>query len=200
MCGHPHDNALRHPRDGDSFGSLPSLWKSRRVDPTALTLTITSLVVSLLALVTSGAAAWWTRRQATRTYTVTPQFGFMGRGLIVHVERRPSLQQRDRYLSDGYTRPLVGMTVRNTGAIPVVVDKWEISMGGASVSAVAEMIGPDLPHSIPAGASQAWWMPAEMFAQAEAAIRATAPKLYEAPRVLVTFGDGRTTRSKPLGA
>jgi hypothetical protein len=118
------------------------------MDPTALTLTITSLVVSFLALFASGAAAWWTRRQATRTYRIVAQFGFMGRGLIVHVERMPSPRERDRYLSEGYTRPLVGVTVRNTGAIPVVVNKWEISMGGASVSAVGDAIGPDLPHSI----------------------------------------------------
>jgi hypothetical protein len=72
------------------------------VDPTTLTLTITSLVLSLLAAAGTIAQAVWTRRATTRVFSVEARFGFLSSdGGLVHQAKLPTAQEAERIRSQG---------------------------------------------------------------------------------------------------
>lgn len=168
------------------------------MDATTLTLTVTSLVISILAAVGTINQAWWARRAATRTFVVEARHGFAGRGGVVSKAQIVSPAEAQRYIAQGYGQAVFGAVVRNVGALPIVVTKWSVVMArGWEFSPVGESIGPSLPHQIPAGGSQDWWVPVEVIVTAANAAQSVGADLQPV-QVVVECGDGGRRMSQRL--
>lgn len=103
-------------------------------------------------------------------------------------------------VEQGYTRPLIGVIVRNTGALPLVVNSWSVTYGdGMSFRPVGDLEGPGLPHQLLGGGSQDWWVPAQSIAGLVDAADSIGMG-GGALRVRVECGDGTAKISAPLRA
>ena len=105
----------------------------------------------------------------------------------------------DRWASQGYTTPIVGVTVRNRGRMPVSVTGWSFSLeSGPTVAPIG--LGPlnpgkTLPHRLEGGSSETWLLSADEIGSAARAWRGIGKdcgSLY----AKVDLGTGRTIRSK----
>lgn len=167
---------------------------------TTLTIAIASLFVSVLAALGTGAQAYWARRMATRRYDVAARFGLMGvNGVVVHKDRVMTREEREINARQSYDRPVFGVIVRNTGALPIVVNKWSLNAGYGDFSPLRDSIGKPLPYEIPAGGSESWWADAAIVVET---LKAFEEVLKRGPaRSLVgkvECGDGSVGESKPL--
>lgn len=143
-------------------------------------------------------AAWWTRRQATRTYRVRALVGQMGRGGVVTRESWPTPEEAQQVAEQGFDRPVIGVRVVNTGAIPVTVDKWEVDLGGFSFRPLGDaVIGPALPATIAGGASEDWFMPVDRMSSVVQVLRELNSE-HRRVRLRVTFGDGSTAVTRSM--
>lgn len=170
------------------------------MDSTTLTLTITSLVLSLLAAAGTVAQAVWTRRATTRVFSVEARFGFRSGAGLVHRPTWPTEREAEQIRAEGYREPVVGVIVRNTGALPLVVQRWSVvAEGGMSYVPVRapELIGPTLPHQVPAGGSADWWSPADNLLGLAAAATVVGPR-PRTFRVQVECGDGTARTSRRM--
>jgi hypothetical protein len=59
--------------------------------------------------------------------------------------------------SQGFSRPIVAVTVANVGRQPVYVARWGLKSGlGPSLYPIADGIGPSLPHRLEVGDAATW--------------------------------------------
>ena len=59
--------------------------------------------------------------------------------------------------TQGFTRPVIAVEVRNIGRLPVTVARWSIKSNlGLSAVPLADSIGPDLKHRLEIGESETW--------------------------------------------
>lgn len=180
-----------------------------------------SLVVAICAVALATLSLGW--QAATYVLTggrvkVELLVGAMGNGGIVTAPPNGlSPDWQEHLATQGFSRPIVAVTVANVGRQPVKVDRWGIKSGvGTSFYPVGESIGPKLPHRLEVGDAGTWavdLITLQAFIQAtnEVAIKSQSSrgksligliieetKRPKGPAVagLVQLADGRTRLSK----
>jgi hypothetical protein len=102
----------------------------------------------------------------------------------------------------GYAAPVVTVTVRNVGRLPVTIASWSVHAvpGGTAFQPMGQSVGPSFPHRLEAGESQLW---ALEFRAVYALLQATAEVLKHPDnrmraRATVELADGRTVKAQGL--
>ncbi|MGH9250867.1 MAG: hypothetical protein ACRD0W_15280 [Acidimicrobiales bacterium] len=98
----------------------------------------------------------------------------------------------ERLAARGYSRRVIGVTVRNVGRLPVTITGWSLVIAptGALYRPLGAALGPPLDHRLEQGSSATW-------AADSAVVRAAASAQLKGRgrhsfRVKVELGDGRT--------
>jgi len=165
-------------------------------------LDVASFVIALLAfLLAVGSLAWQAATYVLSGGRVKVE---LMRGLARDsggdMLTRPESMTPDtlqRLAAEGYTRPVIGVLVRNVGRMPVTVSGWSLnfSVPGAAYRPLGAAFGPPMPHRLEAGASEAW-------VADERIVQATANTLVKATtepisiRGKIELGDGRSYESR----
>jgi hypothetical protein len=106
--------------------------------------------------------------------------GLGGGGMVTAPPENLSQDWLENLTSQGFSRPIVAVTVANIGRQPVTVARWGLKSGlGVSLYPVADSIGPDVPHRLNIGEAATWAMDMQAV---EAFIHATNETFGESQR------------------
>jgi hypothetical protein len=164
---------------------------------------IATFVVAVYAAVVATAALAWQGALYLLTggrVRVEMRLGAMGRGGMFHCDPENfTVQQLERMQSQGYTKPVLIVFVRNVGRLPVSVESWHVETGvKISLRPLAETVGPDLPHTLQPGQSESWAVGlAFVLDSVKTAVDVFDGVTQESVRITpaVSLGDGRTIRA-----
>jgi hypothetical protein len=120
-----------------------------------------ALVVGICGVVLASLSLGWQAATYVLTggrITVGLRVGGLGNGGMATAPPETLSQDwLENLASQGFSRPIVAVTVANIGRQPVTVARWGLKSGlGMSLYPVADSIGPDLPHRLDIGESATW--------------------------------------------
>lgn len=132
-------------------------------------LAIAALAVALLSLVIAASAlgwqiaAWLLEAGRARVQLRLGAFSSTGAGLVTHAvdsKLDPDKAIRD-LMSQGYTAPVLAVSVTSIGRAPVTVQSWSAHAAkiGISFMPLADLIGDPLPKRLEPGETYTWAAP-----------------------------------------
>jgi hypothetical protein len=123
--------------------------------------TSSSLPVAITGVVLASLSLGWQAANYVLTggrITVNLLVGAMGNGsMATAAPEKLSSEWLEGLAAQGFSRPVVAVTVANVGRQPVVVAGWGLKSGlGPSMHPMADSIGPSLPHRLDVGEAATW--------------------------------------------
>jgi hypothetical protein len=120
-----------------------------------------ALVVGICGVVLASLSLGWQAASYALTggrITVRLQVGGQGHGgMATAPPENLSQGWLENLASQGFSRPIVAVTVANIGRQPVTVTRWGLKSGlGVALYPTADSIGPTLPHRLDIGDSATW--------------------------------------------
>lgn len=164
-----------------------------------------TLIVAIVALaVSSFSFAWQLAQYALTGARVRLEMvvGASDGQTVVHQSAGKAFDW-NRMAAQGFTAPVVGMTIRNRGRLPISITSWAFPFEtGPSVGLIGLgrlNPGKTLPHRLDAGAAETWFADAGDFSRAAAAWRSIGK---EPGRLFATvdLATGKSVRSKNSAA
>ncbi len=120
-----------------------------------------ALVVGICGVALASLSLGWQAATYVLTggrITIGLRVGGLGSGGMVTAPPETLSQDwLESLASQGFSRPIVAVTVANIGRQPVTVARWGLKSGlGMSLYPAADSIGPSLPHRLDIGDSATW--------------------------------------------
>jgi hypothetical protein len=165
---------------------------------------VATFVIAVLGLVVSVVNATWSVAQwklngaRPAVELIVGAVAADGSGLVsmpVRAVGGPNFAQLAR---QGFTQPVVGVTVTNSGRLPVRVQRWALQCGrpGMSYVPLGESIGPSLPYVLEAGAQETWVVDLQVATRLSSLTAATTAKAPEPVTATVELAAGESLKTK----
>lgn len=168
------------------------------MDVVTLIVAILGFAIALVSCVWQIATWFWStaRPRATMLHGILVESGgglSITRAVGKNGEPYPVQQLRQQ----GYGGPeVIGIEVVNHGRAPMTVRRFDLKHeSGASFVPTGQVTGPAFPHRIEPGASESWFVPAEMIREASAAVSEVS-KTGRTVSIEATLATGKTIKSR----
>jgi hypothetical protein len=165
---------------------------------------VATFVIAVLGLVVSAVNATWSVAQwklngaRPAVELIVGAVAANGSGLVSMPVRAGSDPNFGRLAEQGFTRPVIGITVTNTGRLPVRVQRWTIqcAKNGTSFAPVGQSLGPPLPYVLEAGAQETWVVDLQAAKALSSAATVITNKAPEPVVGTVQLGSGQSLKTK----